>query len=189
MRFLRLLVCSAAAAAALTMVAPAHAGPLDECAERVIRDWYSGGRVDGVYPLACYRAAIRALPEDVLQYSNADRDIARALAYAVQGRRDPGNASPPSSTAPSAASREPEAAPPPSSEDRTTPPAPVTAPKAAKPRPRASTRSFDGPVRLASAPEVDTAGAGLPYPVLALATLAVLLLLSAGAAALRARRR
>jgi hypothetical protein len=190
MRFLRLLVCSAAAAAALTMVAPAHAGPLDACAERVIRDWYSGGRVDGVYPLACYRAAIRALPEDVLQYSNADRDIARALAYALQGRRDPGNASGPSSASPSAAAREPDAAAPPAGERRTTPPAPdATAPKAAKPRPRASTRQFDEPVRLASAPEVDTAGAGLPYPVLALATLAVLLLVSAGAAALRARRR
>jgi hypothetical protein len=191
MRFFRLLVCSAAAAAALTMVVPAHAGPLDACAERVIRDWYSGGRVDGVYPLACYRAAIRALPEDVLQYSNADRDIARALAYALQGRRDPGNASPPSSTAPSAATREPDAsAPPPATERRTTPPASdATAPKASTPRPPESTRPFDGTVRLASAPEVDTAGAGLPYPVLALATLAVLLLVSAAAAALRARRR
>jgi hypothetical protein len=191
MRIFRLLVCSAAAAAALTIVAPADAGPLDACAQRVIRDWYSGGRVDGAYPLACYRAAIRALPEDVLQYSNADRDIARALAYALQGRRDPGNASPPSSTTPSDA-REAETAVPPASERRTTPPtpeAPAAVPKASKPRPRASTRTFDDPVRLASAPAVDTAGAGLPYPVLALATLAALLLVSAAAAALRARRR
>ncbi len=191
MRIFRLLVCSAAAAAALTMVAPADAGPLDACAQRVIRDWYSGGRVDGVYPLACYRAAIRALPEDVLQYSNADRDIARALAYALQGRRDPGNASPPSSTTRPAA-REANAAVLPASERRTTPPtpeAPGVVPQASKPRPRASRRTFDDPVRLASAPEVDTAGAGLPYPVLALATLAALLLVSAAAAALRARRR
>ena len=57
----------------------------------MIRDWYSGGRVDGVYPLACYRAAIRALPNDVLQYSNADQDIRRALAFARRGRNDPGN--------------------------------------------------------------------------------------------------
>ena len=66
------------------------AGSLDECAERVIRDWYSGGRVDGVYPLPCYRAAIRALPDDVLQYSDADRDIARALEYAPARSERPG---------------------------------------------------------------------------------------------------
>ena len=54
------------AAAAFTLVlAPASgvAGSLDACAQRVIRDWYSGGRIDDVYPLACYRAAIRALPD------------------------------------------------------------------------------------------------------------------------------
>ena len=62
-------------------------GSLDACAQRVIRDWYSGGRVDDVYPLACYRAAIRALPDDVLQYSNADQDIAaRSPSRARAGR-------------------------------------------------------------------------------------------------------
>ena len=45
----------------------------------MIRDWYSGGRVDKVYPLPCYRAAIRALPDDVLQYSDASAAIERAL--------------------------------------------------------------------------------------------------------------
>ena len=87
-------------AAALTIAAPAGAGPLDACAQRVIRDWYSGGRIDRMYPLGCYRAAIRALPEDVLQYSDADKDIARALAYAQRGRRDPGNGPPASSAGP-----------------------------------------------------------------------------------------
>ena len=69
----------------LTAAPVASAGPLDTCAQRVIRDWYSGGRVNGVYPLACYRAAIEALPDDVLEYSEADRDIARALAFARRG--------------------------------------------------------------------------------------------------------
>ena len=190
MPFVRPLACAVAATAALTIAAPAGAGPLDACAERVIRDWYSGGRVDGAYPLACYRAAIRALPEDVLQYSNADKDIARALAYAQQGRRDPGNTSKPSTAAPPAA-READPTPPPAVRDAT--PSTRTAPSVGRetstPRPEASTRPFDGPVRLASAPEAETAGAGLPYPVLALGTLAALLLLSAAAAALRARRR
>ena len=112
MPFLRPLVSAAVVAAALTIAAPAGAGPLDACAQRVIRDWYSGGRIDGMYPLGCYRAAIRALPEDVLQYSDADKDIARALAYAQRGRRDPGNGPPASSTGPQAPAREPAAAPP-----------------------------------------------------------------------------
>jgi len=71
----------------LTLFVPlAEAGPRDACAQRVIRDWYSGGRVDELYPLECYRAAIRALPNDVLEYSDADKDIARALAFARKAR-------------------------------------------------------------------------------------------------------
>jgi len=192
MPFLRPLVSAAVVAAALTIAAPAGAGPLDACAQRVIRDWYSGGRIDGMYPLGCYRAAIRALPEDVLQYSDADKDIARALAYAQRGRRDAGNGPPASSTGPQAPAREPAAAPPATTRSPATP-APGLGPPASrnapKPEPRGPARAHDGPVRLASAPEAETAGAGLPYPVLALATLATLLLLSAAAAALRARRR
>jgi hypothetical protein len=191
MPFLRPLVSAAVVAAALTIGAPAGAGPLDACAQRVIRDWYSGGRIDGMYPLACYRAAIRALPEDVLQYSNADKDIARALAYAQRGRRDPGNGPPASSTGPHPA-REPAAAPPATTRSPATPapgPGSPASRNAPRPEPRGPARAYDGPVRLASAPDAETAGAGLPYPVLALATLAALLLLSAAAAALRARRR
>src|SRR6478736_4971310 len=85
----RALACLAIVAASLTVALPAGASSTDACAQRVIRDWYAGGRVDGVYPLRCYRAAIRALPEDVLQYSDARNEIERALAYARQGLRDP----------------------------------------------------------------------------------------------------
>ena len=73
------VVMAAAAASVLGTASPASASALDECAQRVIRDWYSGGRVDKVYPLPCYRAAIRALPDDVLQYSDASAAIERAL--------------------------------------------------------------------------------------------------------------
>ena len=76
----------------LVIAAPlASAGSLETCAQRVIRDWYSGGRVDGVYPLPCYRAAIKALPADVLAYSEADADIERALAFARRGRDSDGD--------------------------------------------------------------------------------------------------
>src|SRR4029078_8286798 len=84
----RALACLAVVAASLTAALPAEASSTDACAQRVIRDWYDGGRGDGVYPLRCYRAAIRALPEDVLQYSDARIEIERALAFAARGDRD-----------------------------------------------------------------------------------------------------
>jgi len=183
-------------ASCLGLAAPAGAGPYDACAQRVIRDWYSGGRVDGTYPLACYRAAMRALPEDVRQYSDADREIARALAYARQGLRDPG-------PGPEAPATKPKPAPPPppreraerttSSAARASRSAPAPSPKRRAEQPEASpgarpVPALDGPVRLASAAgPVD--GTGLPYPVIVLATLAALLVVTAGGARLAARRR
>ena len=183
-------------ASCLGFAPPAGAGPYDACAQRVIRDWYSGGRVDGTYPLACYRAAMRALPEDVRQYSDADREIARALAYARQGLRDPG-------PGPAAPATKPKPAPPPppreraerttSSAARASRSAPAPSPKRRAEPPEASpgarpVPALDGPVRLASAAgPVD--GTGLPYPVIVLATLAALLVVTAGGARLAARRR
>ena len=40
------------------------------CESRLLRDW-SDGRIDGVYPVACYRAALRSLPADLEVYSSA----------------------------------------------------------------------------------------------------------------------
>ena len=47
----RALACLAIVAASLTVALPAQAASTDVCAQRVVRDWYDGGRVDGVYPL------------------------------------------------------------------------------------------------------------------------------------------
>ena len=151
------------------MLAPAaRAESLDSCAQRVIRDWYSGGRVDGIYPLPCYRAAIRALPDDVLQYSDADRDIARALAYARRGMREKA-----AGVTPVADAR------------ASTSPGPSTQPKD---RP-ASKNRVGGSVHLASGAESVAAGGGVPYPIIALGLLSVVLFVSAGAGWLAHRRR
>ena len=64
------------------------------CADQVIADWYDDGRVDKIYPLECYRAAIAKLPPDIVDYSNAKEEIGRALAFAKQGKPDPGGADP-----------------------------------------------------------------------------------------------
>ena len=148
----------------------------------MIRDWYSGGRVDRVYPLPCYRAAIRSLPEDVLQYSNADRDIARALAYARQGRTEPNR--------PRVASKEPHGRAEPARRAASSAQAPTERP-ATVPAERSArgVRRPDLPVGLASGPQRATASASLPYPVIGLAVLAGVLLLTGGMGWLTARRR
>ena len=70
------------------------------CADQVIADWYDDGRVGKIYPLHCYTEAIAKLPPDVLDYSNAKEEIGRALAFAKQGKPDPGGSDPsPGSTA------------------------------------------------------------------------------------------
>jgi hypothetical protein len=190
----RALACLGIVAAALTAAAPAGASSTDACAQRVIRDWYDGGRVDGVYPLRCYRAAIQALPEDVLQYSDARNEIERALAYAAQSARDRARRSvAPLSRAAAQKERPPVARSELAARSRAPKQAatrPAPARPASAPATGAPPRAFDDPVRLAARDDVRVADAqGLPYPVVVLATLAALLLATAAAARVMTRRR
>ncbi|MFL5952354.1 MAG: hypothetical protein ACJ74M_12185 [Gaiellaceae bacterium] len=54
------------------------AGAAQSCGTRVLDDWRDG-RIDGTYPVRCYRQALADLPEDVSVYSTAQSDITRAL--------------------------------------------------------------------------------------------------------------
>jgi hypothetical protein len=171
-----------AAVAFMLAVAPSPgvARSLDACAQRVIRDWYSGGRIDDAYPLACYRAAIRALPDDVLQYSNADQDIRRALAFARRGLDDPGNRA----TAPA------PKAPAPETRNRPTTTAKSPPPAAATPHPAPVANEAASPVR--KAPIVAgtrSSATSVPYPILVLAALAGVLLVAGGVGWLSGRGR
>jgi hypothetical protein len=174
MAALRAVVGALAVVVSVATASTASATSLEDCAQRVIRDWYSGGRVDGVYPLSCYRAAIKALPSDVLQYSDADRVIASALANARQEttRAVEPPVQPEATREPEpTATREPEPTP-----KRTAPaPAPI------RPEP-------DIPRRLASGVQPTTGDTSVPYPVIALAALAGVLLVSAAAGWLARRR-
>lgn len=163
----------------------------EECAYRVIRDWYSGGRVDGVYPLRCYRAAIQALPEDVLQYSDADRDIQRALDLARQARSrgsEPRAGGAAEERTPFASTPSPPARTPPA---RGSPAQAAGKPGAAPAPPPATvpTESIETPARLASGPAPETTGGPLPYPVIVLGALAGVLLASGAAGWAASRRR
>ena len=87
------LVAALIALVALTALAgapSATAASSLSCAEQIVDDWYGDGRVDKIYPLKCYQAAIRSLPVDVLDYSRAEEDILRALQFARAGEPDPG---------------------------------------------------------------------------------------------------
>jgi hypothetical protein len=74
------LLAVAAVASAMFIAGPAAAA--DPCWKTLIDDWYDG-RIDNVYPVACYRAALEHMPEDVAQYSSLGDDINRALQAAI----------------------------------------------------------------------------------------------------------
>jgi hypothetical protein len=169
------------AGASLLAASPAGAGSLEDCGQRVLRDWYSGGRVDKVYPLPCYRAAIRALPDDVLQYTDASAAIERALESARQGTTEKTKPTPDDAQAalPAPAAAQSSAA----SSKATTP---TTASRAAARPPVAPPHD---PARLASGPAREPREPGLPYPLVALAALSLVLLVSGIAAGLAHRRR
>ena len=71
-----MLCAMAVGLVALTLTGTA--GASQACGSRVLADWRDG-RIDGTYPVACYRQALTHLPEDVRVYSTAQTDITRAL--------------------------------------------------------------------------------------------------------------
>ena|ERR671936_21324 len=73
----------AAIGATLALSGSAAAAP--NCGQQVIADWRDG-RLDGTYPVSCYRQALGELPEDVRVYSSAQSDITRALQTRVQAQ-------------------------------------------------------------------------------------------------------
>jgi hypothetical protein len=59
-------------------VGAAAAKSTPPCWKTLINDWYDG-RIDGTYPIHCYRDALKHLPADVDTYSSARDDIRQAL--------------------------------------------------------------------------------------------------------------
>ena len=159
------LLAALLALAALAVPAAAPSADAKPCPDKVIdaivADWYKDGRVDQVYALPCYREAIRSLPVDVLVYSNAEEDILRALAYARQGKPDPG---------PAGGAIDP------------TPNDPTT------PTDTTSTTGTDPTDTTDEESGVDTSGpSSIPIPLLILGGLALLLLAAGGAGYLSRR--
>ena len=75
----------ALAAGVLLLALPGTAAAKTPCWKQVLNDW-SNGRTIGVYPLHCYRDAIKNLPEDLRDYSGAADDIQAALQAQIAKR-------------------------------------------------------------------------------------------------------
>jgi hypothetical protein len=80
---LLILLALATATFAASLAAPGAADAAKPCWVRLVNDWYDG-RIDKTYPVSCYRAAVKNLPEDVAAYSNARQEIQRALLAAIK---------------------------------------------------------------------------------------------------------
>jgi len=133
------------------------------CAKQVVADWYDDGRVGKIFPLACYRQAIASLPSDVLDYSNAKEEIGRALAFAKQGKPDPGGKDPTPSTTSTGTGK--------TGTGKT-----------------GTGKTGTGPTDTALTQTTDTSGpSSVPIPLLVLGGLAVLLLAAGSAGYLRRR--
>jgi hypothetical protein len=52
------------------------------CAKKLLADW-ADGRIDGAYPIVCYRDALKSLPADLQVYSSASDDISQALSQRI----------------------------------------------------------------------------------------------------------
>jgi len=163
----RTLLAFLAASFALTLMlgpspaAAASTAASKACAKLVVADWYGDGRVDKIFPLHCYQEAIRSLPVDVLDYSNAKEDILRALQFARQNKPDPG---PTGSSPTTTDTTEPGAGP----DDPSDPGNPGG--------------------ETVAAPGVDTSGpSSIPIPLFILGGLALLLLAAGGAGYLSRR--
>jgi hypothetical protein len=85
---LLVLVAGLAAAAAMPSSAAAAGKP---CWERVIDDWLDNGTIDKQYKASCYQQALKHVPEDLRDYSNITDAISAALSATLRGDTGNGN--------------------------------------------------------------------------------------------------
>ena len=86
---LTLLACAIVASTGVLVGAARPAAAATPCWKTLLNDWYDG-RIDHVYPVQCYRDALRHLPSDVSTYSSAHDDILRALQATIAADRRKG---------------------------------------------------------------------------------------------------
>ena len=142
----------------LLLALPGQAAAAKPCWERVIDDWLANGTITGTYKVSCYQQALKHVPEDLRDYSNISDAIAAAMQSRIRGN-GPGNGG--TSTSTGSGSGNP-----------TNPSNPNTARKLSAAPPRSYYRKAIDNLGTTSADS-------LPIPLIVLAALGTLLLLSA----------
>jgi hypothetical protein len=156
------------AGAVLALITPGQASAAKPCWERVINDWLKDGRIDGTYSVKCYQQALQNVQEDLRDYSNVTDVIQAAMQNALGKPTKTGTDNGPTGSAAG--------------------PTGSTGPIANKPRTLQNV-----PPRSLYRKAIDNLGTtkadSLPIPLLVLAGLGSLLLLTAGGLAANKRIR
>jgi hypothetical protein len=169
-RRLPILLALAAAAFATAVAVPEPADAAKPCWVRLVNDWYDG-RIDKTYPVSCYRAAIKNLPEDVAAYSNAREEINRALLAAIKKSAQSGHPLQPGDPVPPQVGGVGRTSTTPGGTETTTGEEPQAAPGSP------GDGGDDGPLGVLKPANADS----VPIPLLVLAGLALVLLAAASA--------
>ncbi len=81
-----LLLPALLAGLVLVLALPGQAAAAKPCWERVVDDWLADGRIDGTYSVKCYQQALKNVQEDLRDYSNVTDAINAALQDALRGK-------------------------------------------------------------------------------------------------------
>jgi hypothetical protein len=92
------LLVALVAGVVLLLALPGQASAATPCWERVINDWLKDGRIDGTYSVKCYQQALKNAPEDLRDYSNVTDVIQAAMQDAVSSPSKTGTGSGPGGT-------------------------------------------------------------------------------------------
>jgi hypothetical protein len=82
----------------LVLALPGQAAAAKPCWERVIDDWLNDGRIDGTYSVKCYQQAQKNVQEDLRDYSNVTDVIQAAMQDALRNPGKTGTGSGPGTT-------------------------------------------------------------------------------------------
>ena len=77
----------------LMLAMPGQAAAAKPCWERVIDDWLANGTITGTYKVSCYQQALKHVPEDLRDYSNITDAINAAMLATLRGTPGNGNGS------------------------------------------------------------------------------------------------
>ena len=92
------LLTALVAGVVLLSALPGQAAAATPCWERVLNDWLKDGRIDGTYSVKCYQQALKNAPEDLRDYSNVTDVIQAAMQDAISNPSKTGTGDGPDGT-------------------------------------------------------------------------------------------